>query len=520
MTTLERKGIHHMKHNHIRRVCAWLLTLCAAIPALASCGGDGGAGTVTETAAQTQTGTAAETEPLDALEARKLVDDELGERDLGGYELRVMVSEAGGRSNTVWVEGLSGDVVDDAVFMRNAAVEDRFNCKITMAAEYQNYSKLSPLVTNSVTAGDDAYDLLSFHVVGLGQLALNDYFYNWYDVPYVDFSKPWWSDSTVNDLTYNNICPIAIGDMALSALSAAYCVFYNKKLGEDYDFPDLYELVDDGKWTIDRAVELTKGIYQDINGNGTVDKQEDLFGYVSDSYSNFAAYLWSFDNPIFTKNGDVLEYTYKTEKIGAIVSKLCEVFSQYDGIQHDKTHVNPEGRGSNDYGRDQFAKGHAVLSNGYISMSLTHFRELQDEYGILPYPKWDEAQENYYTMSDGNHEALAIPRTVQNIDAVGTITEAMCAESYKILVPAYYDVALKVKSTRDEQSIAMLDRIVESRVFDFGFVYDASKGASFIIQDLINSNRDNFESTYAKREKAITRHYNTVIEFFETYGEN
>ncbi|MBR5219565.1 MAG: hypothetical protein IKV66_01115 [Clostridia bacterium] len=511
-----------MKSNNNRRVFAWLLTLCAALPVLASCGGDATAQAPIDTnpIADTVTETAAETEPLDPLEARKLVDDELGEKDLGGYEFRVMVSEAGGRTNTVWVDGLTGDVVNDAVFERNAAVEERFNCKIVLAADYQNYSKLSPLLTKAVKAGDDVYDLLSFHVVELGKLALSNYFYNWYDVPNIDFSKPWWSDSTVEDLTYNGICPVAVGDMALSALSAAYCVFYNKKLGEDYDFPDLYAVVENGEWTIDRAVELTKGIYQDLNGSGTVDTQEDLFGYVSDSYSNFAAYLWSFDNPVFRKNGDILEYSYKTEKIADMVSKLCEIFSQYDGIKHDKKHVNPEGRGSNDYGRDQFAKGHAVLANGYISQSLTHFRELQDEYGILPYPKWDEAQENYYTMSDGNHEALAVPKTVQNIEAVGTITEAMCAESYKILVPAYYDVALKVKSTRDEQSIAMLDRIVNARVFDFGFVYNAGNGAAFLIQDLINNNNDNFESTYAKKEKSITKHYNKVIEFFETYGEN
>ena len=141
-------------------------------------------------------------------------------------------------------------------------------------------------------------------------------------------------------------------------------------------------------------------------------------------------------------------------------------------------------------------------------------------YSILPYPKWDEAQERYITMSDGHHEAMAIPKTIGNPEAVGTITEALCAESYKILVPAYYDVALKVKSTRDEQSIAMLDRIVNSRVFDFGFVYNAGNGASFIIQDLINSNKDTFESTYAKKEKSILKHYDKVVAFFETYGEN
>ena len=510
------KRNYPMNNSNLRRACAWLLTLCAAIPVLASCGGDAGTTTVTDSVDGAATEATVDTEPLDALDARKLVDDELGEYDFGGYEFRIVISD--NKDDTIWVESQTGDVIDDAVFERNAAVEDRFNCKIGIAANGPYYD-LSPLIVKSVTAGDDAYDLLSYHVVQLGLLSISDYFLNWYEIPNVDFSKPWWSDSTVEDLTYNGVCVTAIGDLALSALSAAYCVFYNKKLGQDYDFPDLYEVVNNGQWTIDKIVELTKDIYQDLNGNGTVDTQEDLFGYLSDAKSNLNAYLWSFDNPVFSKNGDVMEYTYKTEKVSQIVTKLCDVFSLYDGIKFDATYVNLEGQTAHAYGRDMFAQGRAVLTNGYISMSLTHFRELEDEFGILPYPKWDEAQEDYITMSDGHHEAMAVPRTVQNLEAVGTITEALCAESYKTVVPAYYDVALKVKSTRDEQSIAMMDRIVDARVFDFGYVYDAWLGASFILQDLVGNNKNNFESAYAKKEKAITKHYNEVIEYFETYGE-
>ncbi|MGM9625481.1 MAG: hypothetical protein ACI3XM_07205, partial [Eubacteriales bacterium] len=314
------------------------------------------------------------------------------------------------------------------------------------------------------------------------------------------------------------VCLTEIGDMALYALSAAYCVFYNKKLGSDYDFPDLYEVVNNGEWTIDYVIGLTKDIYKDLNGNGTVDLEEDLFGYTSDCNSNLNTYLWSFNNPVFKKDGDALVYSYKTDKISAIIEKLCDSFNQYDGIKVGSTsYINLEGSQGHGYSRDMFAKGQTVLANGYISMSLSHFRDLTDEFGILPYPKWDTAQDNYYTMSDGHHEAMAVPKTIGNPEAVGVITEAMCAESYKILVPAYYDVALKVKSTRDEQSIAMLDMIVNSRVFDFGYVYDAWKGASFFLQELVRTNNTNFESYYAKKEKSLTKHYNQVIEFFENY---
>ena len=510
------KGNDIKKKNNAIRACAWLLTLCTAIPVLASCGGDGTTA-VTDAATEAGTESTVETEPMDALDARKLVDDELGEHDLGGYEFRIVTTD--NKGDTIWVEEATGDVIDDAVYERNSAVEERFNAKIVLAMD-EPYNDAFSNVTRSIKAAEDAYDLLSAHVVGLGQISISGYFLNWYDVPHIDFEKPWWSDSTVNDLTYNGVCVTAIGDMALSALSAAYCVFYNKRLGAEYDFPDLYEVVNSGQWTIDKIVELTKDIYRDLNGNGAVDTTEDLFGYLSDPYSNLNAYLWAFDNPVFTKNGDVMEYTYKTEKVNNIVTKLCEVFSMYDSIKFEKDYTNLEGQKGHAFGRDMFAKGHAVLTNGYISMSLTHFRELEDEFGILPYPKWDEAQERYITMSDGHHEAMAVPKTAGNLEAIGIITEALCAESYKTLVPAYYDVALKVKSTRDEQSIAMMDLIVNARVFDFGYVYDAWSGASFIIESLVNANNSNFESAYAKKEKSINKHYTKVIEFFETYEEN
>ena len=506
-----------MKTKSTLRACAWLLTLCTAMPVLASCGGDGTAAVETDAKTDALTETAVETEPLDALDARKLVDDELGEMDLGGYEFRIVTTD--NKGETIWVEEATGDVIDDAVYTRNATVEERFNTKIVLAMD-KPYTDVFSAVTRSITAGEDAYDLLSAHVVGLGQISISNYFLNWYDIPHIDFEKPWWSDSTVNDLTYNGVCVTAIGDMALSALSAAYCVFYNKRLGAEYDFDDLYAVVNDGKWTLDYITSITKDIYRDLNGNGAIDTQNDLFGYLSDPYSNINAYLWAFENPVFKKNGDVLEYTYKTEKVSEIVTKLCDTFSLYDGIKFDKTHKNAENGTAHSFSRDMFAKGQAVLSNGYISMSLTHFRELEDEFGILPYPKWDEAQENYITMSDGHHEAMAVPKTAGNLEAIGVITEALCAESYKTLVPAYYDVALKVKSTRDEQSIAMMDLIVNARVFDFGYVYDAWKGASFFLEQLVNTNNTNFESFYSKKEKAVTKHYNQVIEFFETYDEN
>jgi hypothetical protein len=109
---------------------------------------------------------------------------------------------------------------------------------------------------------------------------------------------------------------------------------------------------------------------------------------------------------------------------------------------------------------------------------------------------------------------------VSDTERIGVIVEALCAESYKKVVPAYYDVALKFKGTRDQESIAMLDMIVNSRIFDFGYVYDAWAGAAFIIQNLVEQNNPNVASYWAKHEKAIMTHYDKVIEYFETFYSN
>jgi len=46
--------------------------------------------------------------------------------------------------------------------------------------------------------------------------------------------------------------------------------------------------------------------------------------------------------------------------------------------------------------------------------------------------------------------------------------EALQSESAKTVRPAYYDIALKTKYTRDDDSVEMLDLIFNTRVVDIG----------------------------------------------------
>jgi hypothetical protein len=98
-------------------------------------------------------------------------------------------------------------------------------------------------------------------------------------------------------------------------------------------------------------------------------------------------------------------------------------------------------------------------------------RGMDTDFGIIPYPKWDEYQENYLTTSVAYFSLFCVPVTVRNLEMTGIITEALCVESYKKVIPAFYEVSLKTKLARDDESSEMIDIIRSGLTFDFGKIY-------------------------------------------------
>ena len=78
---------------------------------------------------------------------------------------------------------------------------------------------------------------------------------------------------TISDTLY-----AAVGDVSLTSINRVYAMFFNKVLAAEY-CPDVnfYDLVREGKWTIDTFAELNKGLYNDINGNSERD-DDDFYG--------------------------------------------------------------------------------------------------------------------------------------------------------------------------------------------------------------------------------------------------
>ncbi|MGI6743060.1 MAG: hypothetical protein ACOX4O_05275 [Eubacteriales bacterium] len=452
-------------------------------------------------------------ETLSELEARAAVPDELPEADFGGYNYRIVCEND--QSWYYYNEEQTGDVINDAVFLRNAAVGERFNFELTMA-NCSDYGANGSFMQKAVLAGDDAFDLACSHIVNISGLVLKDIFMNWYDIPHINFEKPWWSRSNIEDLTYSGVAILGIGDYALSAIGRTYCMFFNRQLAETYGIEGIYDTVMDGKWTIERLSELTKDIYQDLNSDEKRDV-EDFYGFATGVNSNIGAYLWAFDNPICKKDGDGnISVVMATPKMSSIVETLNKIMWENQGTYYNKNHTSKiDNLGTHVGGRDLFIYGRTIFANGYLDQAIDFFRDIEDDYGIIPYPKWDENQTDYRSLVDGNHAALALPKTTQDLERAGIIMEALNAEGYKTVVPVYIETALKVKYARDNESVQVLDMLIANRFFDFGYAYDNWNGGSFWLEGLIQGNKNDWESHYAKNEKRMLKHYDKVFAYFD-----
>ncbi len=437
---------------------------------------------------------------------RSLVSDDLPEKDFKGKTLRV-VALYPGEIYTPEENRNQGNLMADANFARNQAVENRFNAKIEVVYT-GNYVEVADYAAKTVLAGSDEFDLLIGQVLQTANTVSKNIFLNWYEIENVDFAKPWWFSSTANELTYNGKAILAISHLNSTAVGGAYCYFFNKALATSYEMGDLYGLVLDGKWTYDKLVELVKDVYVD-NGDDKRD-DNDFYGLTLSNSTALHAYLSAFENPICTKDADGKpQISIKSDKIDSIVNMMYDLCYNTNGVWCD-TYAG----GGQSTATKLFYENRAIFTQLALSEATTEkLRNFKDDYGILPIPKYDENQKDYKTMVGGHHTVLAVPKTCKDTEFVGTMVEALSAESWKTVTPTLYEIALKTRYLRDNESKEVMDLIIDGNTFDFGYVYNV--GFAYTIEFMIREGNNNFQSYYNKNRANANYKLKTILKAFD-----
>ena len=372
------------------------------------------------------------------------------------------------------------------------------------------YYDIGSVVNKFVMSGDSTYDYFTGAQFGLVQQATEGVYYNVFDLPYLDFDQPWWWNGYMDEISIGaDKRFFLVGDYFIDMLRGTRVLYFNKTLYENQlgNPDDLYNVALEGNWTLEKMAELVKGMYRDLNGNTEFD-EEDQYGFATYvTYSSSDAFAFATDIRM-TERGDdgTMTFTMGTERQLKAADFINAVFwnegSYISKIETDKA-------------TPLFKNGQSLmLGNSSIGTSET-FRDIDNDFGMVPYPKLDETQEKYRSLVHDTQNFGIVPLCCAHPDETGAVLEAMSAETWKTLTPTYYETALKVKYVRDELSAQIIDIIHDSIATEFAFVYYASlSNAGMIYRTLVTKNSNDFMSEWAKMQKKrrkVTRKLKRLI---------
>ena len=431
----------------------------------ASCGSAPTDGAVTSKEQLTES-----TETEETTEAR--IEPDLPDTKWEGYQFRVLTK---GDTNVHWkskdiaATEENGDVINDAVYKRNMKIYDRFGVEMVDIPSPNGTWDLTAPLRKSVMAASDDYDMVaSGFNDAVKNLSTEGMLMELHNVPYMDLSKPWYDQNANEQLSIEGKLFATAGDMILMDNEATLCVLFNKKLAEDYALEGFYEMVKNGKWTIDKMTEFSKLTAKDLDGDGTMG-EKDQWGNIGEPLNTYALMVACDAIAVKKNKDDVPVFDVQNEHFYDAFTKAVNL------NRDDKVTMFCDNFKAADVWADiidpAFTEGR-VLFNTAGLVRVTVFRAMETNFGILPLPKYDESQKEYNSMvSIGCANSIAIPTTA-DAERCGAVIEALSAESYYTLTPAYYDIVLKTKNARDDASSEMLDIIFDNRVFDIAYMFD------------------------------------------------
>jgi len=435
-----------------RFLSLWLL---AVMLVLTACSGNNTSDDTSETTDNPSESTVSE------LTSEQISDDLPNDLDYDGYEFRVHSRYAPIYFNyTVSTDQETGDVVNDAIYKRDRALEERLNIKFTETT-YDNVTEGQEVPRKLIMAGDDTYDLFVARCFQSFAWAIEGLLVDWNSLDYIDLDKPYWEKSLNDAFVLNDSMYFAAGAFNLTAYEWTHTVLFNKTIHEALSLDDPYSIVNDGLWTYDKFYEMAQTAVSDVNGDGIMDA-EDRYGFVSSSVQILPSFWIGADTLSIKRDTDGRFYysTPTDEKFITVVTRVLEMM--WDGGLW-KTGL---GHTTVDDILKFYSDEHGLFANANF-YHISKLRNMDADFGILPYPKWDEAQSEYISRIEGC-EMPIVPVTNTSLERTGAILEALASESLDTVVPAYYDLAITGKYTRDEESIEMLDIITSNRVFDYG----------------------------------------------------
>ena len=476
---------------------------------LTACGGNNPIENVETTAGKSDetssTVSEVSTEPVD----KPIFTD----NDYGGRKFTILYPEWGYYTTYTFAEEADGDVMNDALFERFLRINEELDIKIEWY-EGGYIDHILAELRKTVLGGMDKYDLLLTHCVQDIVTNISDnLILNWNRIPNINMDKSYWNQSLRKNFETSGMLGYAVNDFILPDVNA---IFFNKTLSAKLNIENIYNFVYDNNWTWDKLSELALLGTLDLNGDGVFD-ENDQYGFVGELSWQFGSVPSSGNEFIVQIDSDgIPQITIKTEKYIRLVEKVWKLLHE-DNKSFTWAYRREYYEGAMAKPPVNFADGSSLFYLSPLYHITGTLRSMEQEYSVLPFPKFDEKQENYLSLNWSGY--MAVPFTASDPGLVGKVSELLGYYGQKIVFPAYYEVLLQQKISRDPDTIKMFDIIFEGAVYDFG----VALGLYQITHNLLTGKGDNFssyiDSNMKSWQKTLDNYIKACADYINIHGK-
>ena len=433
---------------------------------------------------------------------------------------------------------ITSDNVNDAIYQRNDHIQSRLNVELAWQKTPGNVQKRAAFVkkvASDYDAGGHSYDLISSYSRTEGMLAIQGYLIDLKDIEtsYINYEKPWWPKALIDTVSIGDSVYFLSGDCSTNVLHLMYTMYFNKDILNRYHnaeaqaqgFDDatayLYDLVYKGKWTIDKLIELTTGVGNDLDGNGK--SENDEYGFCTVNYHVDAFYTGSFmryvehgktdDEPLLyiSKDYGSRKTVKLVEKLGAwLTTEDCWALPSDSAGTYSKPFRDKKAMFCQN--RAYFAENQLVKIEGL-------------SYGLVPTPKYDEAQKNYYTVEANPFSLYGIYKNAPIRDSqqetwsmLSAVLECWCSEGYRLTTPEIFEVNMQLKYSDTQDETNMFEEVRAAITFDLGRIFTNDLSFMSELPSKAAISGASWSTSYAAYKKVLNKQIQDIVEKLEKQG--
>ncbi len=416
----------------------------------------------------------------------------------------------------IYAEEDSGDTITNAIYERNLELEDKYG--ITIKETKIDTDAIYNSLYQSVSGGESLYDAVDMNLMTSFQAASSKLLLDLEtDIPNINLDNPWWDQGTRNDFSIKNKLYYTASDINLMSYMATWVAVYNKDIIADlgYDEDYIYNMVREGKWTLDEYYKLVKSFTKDLdNDNNMTSKDQygtSMQGGGPDGFLLCAGFRYC------TKNeDDELVFNEFDDHDLDILQKVMKIASPSTAYNSHNQSQNEAFATESENGRTMFIEGRSIFFTETLE-SVDTYRDMDSNFGIVPLPKYDESSDYTSYIHYWGGSAISVPITAPELEKTGVMLEYMAYLSNRMVTPVYFSKVVEGKFSRDEDSLDMIENyIMKNRVFDLLMSARGSiDSLPDIMLNLINTETPAFASTYKRSSRNVAsklEEYNNSFE--------